>query len=140
MTEKNVEIVRQILAEFAVTQKAVTNRLAPDVVWDMSTFTGWFDTPTYHGPEGFDEFFAQWIGPYDKWEMEVEELIDAGESRVLAIVLQRGRLRETDSWVELHYGMVYTLAGALVSRIETYANREDAFEALGLKKGEHPQP
>ena len=134
MSRENVEIVRELLAEFAETHRAVARLTTADVVWDMGTFRGWPDAPTYVGPEGFDEFFAKWTGPYEDWDMAVQDLVEVDGERVLALVSQRGRLRGADSWVELHYGMIYTLTEGLVSRIEAYATRDEAFEAVGLRE------
>jgi ketosteroid isomerase-like protein len=131
---ENVEIVRELLAEFAETHRAVARLTTPDFVWDMGTFRGWPDAPTYTGPDGFDEFFAKWIDPYEDWDMNVQDLIGAEAERVVAMVTQRGRLRGADSWVELHYGMVYTLTEGLVSRIESFATQDEALEAAGLSE------
>jgi ketosteroid isomerase-like protein len=132
MAQENAKVVREILAEFAETHKAVGRLMTPDFVWDMGTFRGWLDVPEYPGPDGFDEFFAKWTDPYEDWDMDVHELLDGGDGRVVAIVTQRGRLRGADSWVELRYGMVCSFAGGLVSRIEVFATPAEAVEAVGL--------
>lgn len=109
--------------------KSLVGLVTPDFVWDMSA-GAWIDADEYHGIEGFEEFFAQWTKPYDHWEMEVEELTDAGEDRVLARLRQRGRLAGTDSWVVLDYVIVYTLAGGLLQRARVFPTGEAAREAL----------
>ena len=134
MSQENVEVVREIVAEFAVTHTAVARLTTPDSVWDMGTFRGWPDVPEYTGPDGFNEFFAKWTGPYDDWDMNVEDILDVGDDRVVVLLTQRGRLRGTGSWVDLHYGMVFTLTGGLVSRTEAYASCDEALEAAGLSE------
>ena len=134
MSRENVDLVRELLTEFAQTHQAVARLTTPDFVWDMSTFRGWPDTPCYTGPDGFNEFFAKWTGPYDDWDMTVQDLAAVDDKRVLAMVTQRGRPRGADSWVELRYGMIFTLAEGLVVRTECFATQEDALEAVGLRQ------
>ncbi len=131
MSQANVEIVRAVLAEFATTRRAESRHLTSDFVWEMGTYTGWLDTPTYFGAEGFDEFFGQWTAPYDDWEIDVPDIRDVGDDRVVALVTQRGQPQGSDSWVQLRYGMVYTLQGGLVSRIEAFATWDEALAAVG---------
>lgn len=132
MSRENVDLVRDLLAEFASTHKAVGRLTTPDFVWNMGTFRGWPDAPQYVGPAGFDEFFAKWTGPYEEWDMDMPDFADVGDDRVVVLVCQRGRLRGADSWVQLRYGMVYKVTNGLVSRIDAYATVEEALEAVGL--------
>src|SRR5262245_35375648 len=134
MSQENVEVVREILAEFAVTHRAVARLSAPGFVWDMSTFRGWLDASHYAGTDGFDEFFAKWTGPYEDWVMDVEDLRDTDDCRVVVILTQRGRLRGTDDWVELHYGLIFSVTDGLVAHVEAYATRDEALEAAGLRE------
>jgi ketosteroid isomerase-like protein len=134
MSQENVEVVREILAEFATTHRGVPRLTTPDVVWDMGTFRGWPDVPEYRGTEGFNEFFAKWTGPYDDWDFDLEDLRPTDDSRVVAILTQRGRLRGTDDWVALYYGMIFTVIEGLVSRIEAFATCAEALEAAGLRE------
>ena len=134
MSQENVKVVREILTEFATTHQAVARLNTPDSVWDMRTFRGWPDVPAYVGPDGFDEFFAKWTDPYEDWDMDLDDLRDAGDDRVLAIVTQRGRLRETDDWVELRFGLIFTVIEGLVSHTEAFATGAEALEAAGLRE------
>jgi hypothetical protein len=64
----------------------------------------------------------------------VEDLVDAGEDRVLAVLRQRGRPKGGESWVDLRYGIVYTLAHGLIQRMQVFAEPEEALEAAGLRE------
>jgi len=134
MSQENVEVVREILTGFATTHRAVARLTTPDSVWDMGTFRGWPDVPEYVGPDAFNEFFAKWTGPYEDWEMDVEDLRDIDDDRVLAIMTQRGRLRETDDWVEMRFGLILTVIEGLVSHTEAFATCAEALEAAGLRE------
>jgi hypothetical protein len=45
-----------------------------------------------------------------------------------------GKPHDSDSWVEMHYGLVYTVEEGLISRTQFYATPEDALEAAGLRE------
>lgn len=134
MSWENVEFVRGLFAEFNTTQRAVTRGLTPDFVWDMSRFRGWPEEPRYYGPEAFDQFFAKWAEPYEEWEIDLEEVRDVGDDRVLVLLTQRGRLPGSASWVELALGNVVTITDGLASRFDVFGNRADALEAVGLSE------
>jgi ketosteroid isomerase-like protein len=79
-------------------------------------------------------FFAEWIDAYAEWDQEVEGVMDAGGNQVVELTLQRGRLRESDSWVEWRYGIVYRVEDGLIRRGTLYGTPEEALEAAGLSK------
>jgi ketosteroid isomerase-like protein len=134
MSQENVELVRRAVAEFTKTQQPSTELLAPGFVWDMRSWPAWPGQAEFHGPDGFREFFAEWIDAYEEWTQEPESVIDAGDNQVVATTVQRGRLRGSDSWVDLRIAFLYTVEDGLISRIEVYENPEDALEAAGLRE------
>jgi ketosteroid isomerase-like protein len=136
MSRENVEVVAAQLREFKTTHRPapVGRFTAPNFVWDMRTFEGWPDEDEYRGGNGYMTFFARWTEPYDEWDFDVEDLVDASDDRVVAIVRQRGRLRGADSWVELRFGTVCTLAEGLIQRMQVFTTPEEAFEAVGLRE------
>jgi ketosteroid isomerase-like protein len=131
MSRENVNVVAAGYREFKATQRPM-DVLAPDCVWDMRALREWPEEEEYRGPDGFMEFFAKWTEPYDEWDFEVEELADADDDRVVAVMRQRGRLRGADSWVELRLGVVNTVTAGLIRRMQVFATRAEALEAVGL--------
>jgi ketosteroid isomerase-like protein len=132
MSQENVELVAARLRSFQATLRA-TDTTAPDFVWDLSTLEGWPDAPEYVGPEGFNEFFARWTEAYDEFEQRLEELIDAGDEHVAAIIRQRGRPRGSESWVELRFGIVFTVTRGDIRRAQVFRTADEALEAAGLR-------
>ena len=65
-----------------------------------------------------------------RWEVEVEDYIDAGE-RVVVIVHQRGRSKATGVPVDMRFGQVWTLRDGQSIRMQMYASPEEAIEATG---------
>jgi ketosteroid isomerase-like protein len=129
-----VEVVRRILAEFAETLQPVSHLTSPDIIWNTGSWTSWTGPSEYRGDDGFMEFFGEWIAAYDDWAQEVEEIIDAGGSQVVVITRQRGRLRDSGSWVDLQAGFVYTIEDGLLVRTDVYGSRAEALKAVGLEE------
>jgi hypothetical protein len=134
MSQENVEFVRRYLSEFNATHRLPEDMVSPAFVWDMSTFEGWPGRSRFTGVSEFEAFLAGWTAPYTEWVNEVEQLRDAGQDRVIGVLVQRGRLRGGSSWVEMHYAIVYTLKDAVIGRAQVYSHPEDALEAVGLRE------
>ncbi len=133
MSQENVKVVERFLEQFVVTGQ-LTDAVATDVVWDMSTFRGWPDQPEFHGSEAFAEFMSAWRAPYDNWSMSVDQILDGGGDKVVALVAQRGRLPGSNADVQQRYGIVYTVENSQIQRGEAYMTSEEAVEAVGLRE------
>jgi ketosteroid isomerase-like protein len=125
--------MRRGYAEFIATGELSDERMAPEFVWDMSTFRNWPERQTYEGIEGAREFMAAWQGAWDDWKLEVEELHPAGD-KVVAIVRQRGRAKATGMPVDMHFGQVWTFRDGKQVRMEMYSTPEEALRAAGLSE------
>ena len=101
----------------------------------ITTFTGFMEERvTLRGADEFVEFRATWMEPYDDFLYEPKAILDAEENRVVVILHQRGRPHGSDAWVEMDYGMVYTVEGGMIRRADFYASPEKALEAAGLRE------
>ncbi len=69
--------------------------------------------------------------PYDDFIYEPVKIIDAGGNRVAVILHQRGKPHDGDAWVEMDYGLVYTVEEGLIARADFYATPEGALEPPG---------
>jgi ketosteroid isomerase-like protein len=130
--ESNVELMRLGYQEFIATGELSADRMHPEFVWDMSTFGAWPERQTYEGIEGAREFMTAWVGAWEDWSLEVEELHPAGD-KVVAIVRQRGRAKATGLPVDMHFAQVWTFRDGKQVRMEMYATPEDALRAVGLE-------
>jgi ketosteroid isomerase-like protein len=134
MSQENVEVVRRMLSEFGDMQRPREEAFAPNFIWDLSYFQGWLGQREFTGIDSFNEFFASWTEPYSEWVQEIEQIRDAGPNQVVATMRQRGRLRDSGSWVELRYGLLYTLKEGLIQRAQLHTPPEHALEAVGLRE------
>jgi ketosteroid isomerase-like protein len=138
MSEENLELARAALAAFIEVDEGLVDpeRLDKFFARDaVTTFSGFMEEAvTLHGTREFLEFRATWMAPYDDWSYEPEKILAAGANQVVVTLYQRGKPHGSDSWVEMHYGLVYTVEEGLISRGDFYATPEEALEAAGLSE------
>ena len=141
MSQENVELARAALNAFAELDEGLVNpeRLeeffARDVVTTITGFAGFMqEGGTLRGADEFLELRAAWMEPYDDFSYEPVKIIDAGGNRVVVTLHQRGKPHGSNSWVEMDYGIVYTVEEGLISRVDLYETPEAALEAAGLRE------
>ena len=138
MSQENVELARALLNAFAeldeglVGPERIEEFMAQDVITTFSGF-GFLDEQTLRGWE-FLEFRAAWMEPYDDFVYEPKKFLDAGANRVVVMFHQAGKPHGSDSWVEMDYGLVYTVEEGLIRRADFYATPQKALEAAGLSE------
>jgi len=95
---------------------------AEDSVWDMSPL----GLGTYEGLTTMRAFFEVWLGAYDEFAMDVEELLDLGNGVVFFAVRQHGRPVGSSGEVELRYaGFAVWVDGAAV-HVANYSEPDEA--------------
>jgi ketosteroid isomerase-like protein len=134
MSQQNVEIVEQVLERARHDPDALFEALDDEVRWEV----GGLDIPDvesahWRGPAGVREFFRRWIGPFDAWDYEVVEVIDAGDS-VVAQIHQWGRGKGSGVTVESRFWQVWTIRDRKIVRGTHHTEKADALEAAGLKE------
>ena len=132
ISKQNVEIVRRHYEHRQSHNDFLEEIIAPDYVWDMSHFRGWPEQRTYEGIDGARRFIREWTAAFDDWEIEVVTLHDAGRDKGVGILRQRGRSRTTGLPVDMLYAQVFTIQGGKQTRMEMYADPDDALKAVGL--------
>jgi ketosteroid isomerase-like protein len=61
----------------------------PDAVWDTSPV----GLGTYEGPTAIRGFIEGWIGAYEEWQSESDEVLDLGSGVVFVVVRQSASFR-----------------------------------------------
>ena len=102
----------------------------PGVVWDTSA-SMMPSAGTYHGHQGVDRFFREWLGTWSDYQIETREFIDAGDS-VVIVFHQSGIGRGSGVRAEHEFFGVYDISDSRVTRYRQYESREEALEAAGL--------
>ena len=63
----------------------------PAIIWEAN-FLGPIEGGLYHGHEGVRQFFRDWLGSFETYRAQAEEVIDAGDKVVVGFrVSGRGK-------------------------------------------------
>jgi ketosteroid isomerase-like protein len=107
---------------------------APGAVSDTSPI----GLGAYEGREAVREFFEDWIGTFEEWEVELEEVRDLGNGVVFYVQVHRGRPSGGTGFIELRHGYTATWAHGLVEVIVVQADIDEAraaAERLAQERG-----
>jgi len=134
MPTTNLEIVREAYEAWSQGDlDAALDKFAADVIWQMAgVFPG--IEPVYRGPEGVRRFSADFREPWESLTVEVGELAEIDEHRVLATVRFRGRGRGSGVETTAEFPQIWTLKDGSVVHLQSFADRSQALEAAGLPR------
>jgi ketosteroid isomerase-like protein len=142
--QPNVDLLRALLPDpgtdvaqlfrdddwFASTAEALAGLFDPAV----ESVPAWRGAgTTYSGIEGFREMWLDWLEPWATYHVQVDEMIDLGDS-VVVLVRDRARRHGMKVEVELISGSLWTFGNRRIVRVRFYANREELREAVGLQR------
>jgi len=131
MSQENVEVVRRhILAYESGDYEAALAAYHPDVVCDATVRP---EGRVYRGREGVAEAIRVWVGTWDDYMWDTEELIDAGE-RVLMVVHESARGKGSGVEVDQQTFWVYTLRHGQIVHAKVLFDKSQALEAAGLSE------
>jgi ketosteroid isomerase-like protein len=90
-------------------------------------------TGRFHGVDGFFEAWEDWLRPFDRYTVEIEELREHGE-QVVVLVRHTATPKGTEATVEGTAAAVMTLRDGRLARIEFNLDREAALRGAGLEE------
>jgi ketosteroid isomerase-like protein len=139
MSQENVEVVRRLFAalqsldvgNFERRFDEVREIFDPEVEW-VAPPHSLLASEEYRGYDGVRRFWTQFLAAWDEYGVQVEELIDAGDDRVVAVMRLSGRTHELE--VDEARSSLLTLRDGRIVRIEPFASRDGALEAAGLEE------
>jgi ketosteroid isomerase-like protein len=91
------------------------------------------DTNYYLGLEGIRKYSLELLSAWTNYTMSADEFIEVDNSVVVA-VHQRGVGRESGIPGEMRFYAVWTFRGRNAVRLETFGDRAQALEAVGLRE------
>jgi ketosteroid isomerase-like protein len=89
--------------------------------------------PSARGFEGFAEAWRDWLEPWERYYIEVEGLIDAGDDVVSLVRIQAQTARDAVP-VEHQPAAVWSMRAGKVVSVRFYLDRDEALEAVGLRE------
>jgi len=134
MSRENVEALRRLfsLVGDGDNAEALYELLHPDV--EMIVPEVDLEGGTYVGHDGVRSYFRRWAGTWEAWHFHPEQIVDAGEDRVVVGLYQRSRGKRSGVEVENRQGQLWTFRDGLVVRWESFGTFQEALEAVGLRE------
>jgi ketosteroid isomerase-like protein len=131
MSRENVELIQRMYDAFH--RGDADGALAyfdPDVEVDATIRV---DEGVAYGREAVQAMVARWVGAWDEWREELEEIRDL-DSHVLVVSTQRGRAKGSGIELGTRYAVLYEIRGSRITRIALYPDPAQAVEAAGLRE------
>jgi ketosteroid isomerase-like protein len=104
---------------------------SPDFVIDDHTVPE--DTTGPRGPEALVELLARLTEAFDDYRVELREMTDLGDGRLLLILRTSGTGRGSKIEMDGEVGEILVLRDGLVVRADVYPSPSDARRAAGLE-------
>jgi ketosteroid isomerase-like protein len=147
VSQENVEIVRRLLGPF---EQGDAVRLFCDDTINASIraasepfFTPDFECvfirqdvgrTTYSGLDGLRAAWLDWLEPWESYHPAVEDVIDAGNDRVVVLTRDHARPKGATGETSFFGAPVWTIRDGRVARIEFYWNRAEGLAAAGMRE------
>jgi ketosteroid isomerase-like protein len=139
MSAENIALVRRFLVELNAFMRDELSSQVVAEAFDPQIEMSWHDEQTYpdvpqhlEGAEKVTEFIERYRGQWADSVQEALEVIAAPSDRVLALIRQSGRGRQSGVPIVIHFFEIFTLRDGKVRRFEYFRHRSDAMEAAGL--------
>ena len=133
MSRENVEVVRRAYEAFA-SGRIDFGFLHSEIEWRGPREFPDLAEPHF-GHEGVRQYMAKLTEAFDDYRMVAEEFIDAGDDQVLVFAREGGRGKGSGVEVQTNpTAHLYTFRGGKAIRMQSYWERSDALEAVGLRE------
>jgi ketosteroid isomerase-like protein len=126
MSRENVELVRRMYEAYLGGD--VEGTLAyfhADVEVDFSVRV---DSRVGRGRQELNEVVSSWIGTWDEYTEEIEEIRDLGDS-VCVVAMQHGRGKGSGVPFENRFASIYEIADGAITSITMYTDLDSALQA-----------
>lgn len=132
MSQENVELLRAVYEQYARGNfRAGIDLYDPHVV--LVTRSDLPDADRCIGIDGTSAYMREYLAPFTGVTWTAEEFIEA-EGSVVVAAQQQGKGKGSELSVEAPLFTVWTFRGRTVIRIEFFADRATALEAVGLRE------
>jgi ketosteroid isomerase-like protein len=133
MSEKNVEIVAGSWAAYARGDYAASlGAYAEDTVWDDTQYRP--DGALHVGHSALVDLVGTWLGTWNRHEVRVEDVVDAGGDQVVVVLWEKGEGKGGGVELTNRYGVVVTVRDGRIAHTKVYRTPEEAVQAAGLSE------
>jgi ketosteroid isomerase-like protein len=136
MSQENVELVRTVFDETRRRGDPTPRYLAEyfDAEVEFHDDPRAPEAGLYRGVEEVLAYWEQFIENFEEFKIEPEEFVDIGGERVLVLLIITTRGRGSSASVTMRIAWTFTVRDRLITRIEAFAEREEALKAAGLSE------
>jgi ketosteroid isomerase-like protein len=129
MSQDNVEAIRRGYEHFRATGEPIWEDMAETLeVRDHQSP----DQGEYFGHAGWRRWIEDWSAAWNDWNVEVEEILDAGDDSVLVLIHHTARGHSSGLDLDSHDGILYGFRDGKIVKVDYYTGRERALDAAGL--------
>jgi ketosteroid isomerase-like protein len=132
MSQENVALIRGIYDGFAAGDlAAVLGAMSPDIVWNEAENFPYADGNPYVGPQAVAEgVFARCIGEWDGFGVDVDEILDAGDT-IVALGRYSGSCKATGRPMNPQLAHVWRVADGKAIGFQQYVDTLQVARATG---------
>jgi ketosteroid isomerase-like protein len=134
MSQENVELIRRSFEVFARTGDIPWDMIAADIEirdHDLPDAIG----EVFRGREGYQRWLSVWDSAWEDYELEPEDLIDAG-NQVIAVFRLRATGKGSGVETERRNSVLYTVRDGKVVRADYFGDPDRALAAAGIVDGQ----
>ena len=88
-------------------------------------------TQDYRGVAGFEDAWGDWLTPYERFQIEVDEIVPR-DDRLVFLVRQRATTRHNAVEVETPSAAIWWLEDGKISQVAFYLDRRAGMKAAGI--------
>jgi ketosteroid isomerase-like protein len=131
MSEESVEVVRGAYEAFLCGDfDRAMAAYDPDVEWDGTELPDGTISP---GHKAVVDHVTRWGEMWgEDWEVELQDVIDAGEDRAIAVTQERGRSQSGAEVIARYWDLYVVRNGKIVYR-KSFSDADEAFQEAGLR-------
>jgi ketosteroid isomerase-like protein len=128
VSEQTVQILADAIAAFDEGGvEAALKHADPEIDWIAPP--EWLEDRLYRGHDGLRRLAEFWTQQFDEYRLEPERFIDLGDDRVVALVHQRGKIKGSETPIELSLGWIVQVREGKLTKVNVYFSWEAALEA-----------
>ena len=105
---------------------------AENTIWDDTQYRP--DGAVHVGHPALVEVVRTWLGTWNRYEIEVEDVLDAGGDRVAVVLWERGEGKGGGIELTNRFGVVVTVRDGQIVHTMVHRTPENALEAAGLSE------
>lgn len=105
--------------------------VAPDLDVDVATTRSGAPALHFEGLGGLEEWWREWLVPWDAYNLSFDEFIDAGD-KVITFVTVHARTGRHGVAVEHRPAAVWTVSGGKLTAVSFFLERDEALKFAGI--------